>query len=105
MIRLKIPLSAPDVSLAEVAAVAEVLRSSRLSLGPKLALGDAGVFAFYPNKQITAGEGGMIVTRDSVIAKKIRAPRNQGRYEMKPMTGSSTVTSVSATASPKCIAL
>jgi perosamine synthetase len=45
------------------------------------ALGDAGVFAFYPNKQITAGEGGMIVTRDSVVAKKIRALRNQGRYE------------------------
>ena len=25
-------------------------------------LGDAAVFAFYPNKQITTGEGGMIVT-------------------------------------------
>jgi perosamine synthetase len=36
MIRMKIPLSAPDISLAEVEAVAEVLRSSRLSLGPKL---------------------------------------------------------------------
>jgi perosamine synthetase len=215
MIRMKIPLSAPDVSLTDVEAVAEVLRSSRLSLGPKLeefehaiavyngspyavgvssgtaalhlcmvafgirpgdevivpsftfvavanairyvgaspvfvdidpitlnmdpdrteaaitnktraivavhtfgypadmdalltiarrhgllliedaceaigaefqgrkvgALGDAGVFAFYPNKQITAGEGGMIVTRDSAVAKKIRALRNQGRYE------------------------
>jgi perosamine synthetase len=45
------------------------------------ALGDAGVFAFYPNKQITAGEGGMIVTRDSGVAKKMRALRNQGRYE------------------------
>ncbi|MGA9507193.1 MAG: DegT/DnrJ/EryC1/StrS family aminotransferase [Candidatus Sulfotelmatobacter sp.] len=45
------------------------------------ALGDAGVFAFYPNKQITAGEGGMIVTHDSVAAKTIRALRNQGRYE------------------------
>jgi perosamine synthetase len=45
------------------------------------ALGDAGVFAFYPNKQITTGEGGMIVTRDSGVAKKVRALRNQGRYE------------------------
>ena len=44
-------------------------------------LADAGVFAFYPNKQITTGEGGMIVTRDSEVAKKIRALRNQGRYE------------------------
>ncbi|MGA7442148.1 MAG: DegT/DnrJ/EryC1/StrS family aminotransferase [Candidatus Sulfotelmatobacter sp.] len=45
------------------------------------ALGDAGVFAFYPNKQITTGEGGMIVTRDPGVARKIRALRNQGRYE------------------------
>ncbi|HEY6769754.1 MAG TPA: DegT/DnrJ/EryC1/StrS family aminotransferase [Candidatus Sulfotelmatobacter sp.] len=43
-------------------------------------LGDAGVFAFYPNKQITTGEGGMVVTRDYRLASKIRALRNQGRY-------------------------
>ncbi|MHB8216543.1 MAG: DegT/DnrJ/EryC1/StrS family aminotransferase [Candidatus Sulfotelmatobacter sp.] len=45
------------------------------------ALGDAGIFAFYPNKQVTTGEGGMIVTRHSGVAKKMRALRNQGRYE------------------------
>jgi perosamine synthetase len=43
--------------------------------------GDAAVFAFYPNKQITTGEGGMIVTRDPALARKMRALRNQGRYE------------------------
>jgi perosamine synthetase len=43
--------------------------------------GDAGVFAFYPNKQITTGEGGMVVTHHSAVAKKIGALRNQGRYE------------------------
>jgi dTDP-4-amino-4,6-dideoxygalactose transaminase len=43
--------------------------------------GDAGVFGFYPNKQITTGEGGMIVTPDPAIAKKLRVLRNQGRYE------------------------
>jgi perosamine synthetase len=43
------------------------------------ALGDAGVFAFYPNKQITTGEGGMIVTRDAAVAVRMRALRNQGR--------------------------
>ncbi len=43
--------------------------------------GDAGVFAFYPNKQITTGEGGMVVTRDAALARDIRAMRNQGRYE------------------------
>jgi perosamine synthetase len=42
-------------------------------------LGDYGVFAFYPNKQITTGEGGMIVTDDPQAADKMRALRNQGR--------------------------
>ncbi|MEP7037098.1 MAG: DegT/DnrJ/EryC1/StrS family aminotransferase, partial [Acidobacteriota bacterium] len=42
-------------------------------------LGDCGVFAFYPNKQITTGEGGMVVTDDEQIAKKCRILRNQGR--------------------------
>jgi perosamine synthetase len=42
-------------------------------------LGDAGVFAFYPNKQITTGEGGMIVTQDPAVATLARALRNQGR--------------------------
>ena len=41
--------------------------------------GDAGVFAFYPNKQITTGEGGAVVTADPQLAAKIRSLRNQGR--------------------------
>jgi len=42
-------------------------------------LGDYGVFAFYPNKQITTGEGGMIITDDDQAAEFMRALRNQGR--------------------------
>jgi perosamine synthetase len=42
-------------------------------------LGDYGVFAFYPNKQITTGEGGMIVTDDDEAADLMRSLRNQGR--------------------------
>jgi perosamine synthetase len=42
-------------------------------------LGDMGVFAFYPNKQITTGEGGLIVTDDDQAAGLMRALRNQGR--------------------------
>ena len=42
-------------------------------------LGDAGVFAFYPNKQITTGEGGMIVTGDARWNDLARSLRNQGR--------------------------
>jgi perosamine synthetase len=41
--------------------------------------GRAGVFAFYPNKQITTGEGGMIVTDDDHLAAACRSLRNQGR--------------------------
>jgi perosamine synthetase len=44
-------------------------------------IGYAGVFAFYPNKQITTGEGGVVVTRDETFARRVRALRNQGRYE------------------------
>ena len=44
-------------------------------------MGHAGVFAFYPNKQITTGEGGVVVTADEALARRIRALRNQGRYE------------------------
>ena len=41
--------------------------------------GDAGVYAFYPNKQITTGEGGVIVTSDDDVAELCRSLRNQGR--------------------------
>ncbi len=43
--------------------------------------GIAGAFAFYPNKQITTGEGGIIVTNDERIASLSRSMRNQGRGE------------------------
>jgi len=42
-------------------------------------LGNAGAFAFYPNKQITTGEGGMIVTDDPEWDALFRSLRNQGR--------------------------
>ena len=42
-------------------------------------LGDVAVFAFYPNKQMTTGEGGMIVTHRDDWAALFRSLRNQGR--------------------------
>ena len=42
-------------------------------------MGDFGVFAFYPNKVITTGEGGVIITDDDEAADFMRALRNQGR--------------------------
>jgi len=44
--------------------------------------GLASVFGFYPNKQITTGEGGMILTDDDDCAAACRALRNQGRDGM-----------------------
>jgi perosamine synthetase len=42
-------------------------------------IGDCGTFAFYPNKQITTGEGGIIVTDREDIARLACSMRNQGR--------------------------
>lgn len=38
--------------------------------------GDVSVFSFYPNKHITTGEGGMIVTDDPQVAERCRSLRN-----------------------------
>lgn len=38
--------------------------------------GDISVFSFYPNKLITTGEGGMVVTNDVVLSEKCRSLRN-----------------------------
>ena len=41
--------------------------------------GDAGTFAFFPNKQMTTGEGGLILTDDDEWASAMRSLRSQGR--------------------------
>jgi perosamine synthetase len=46
-------------------------------------LGDAGTFAFYPNKQMTTGEGGMIVTNDPTLDRLFKSLRNQGRGNVR----------------------
>jgi perosamine synthetase len=43
------------------------------------ARGNLATFAFYANKQMTTGEGGMIVPTDSATAARLRSERNQGR--------------------------
>ncbi len=49
---------------------------------PVGSFGECGVFAFYPNKQITTGEGGMIVTDSPAIRELCVSLRNQGRDSM-----------------------
>jgi perosamine synthetase len=41
--------------------------------------GNCAVYGFYPNKQMTTGEGGMIITNDESLYKMCRSLRNQGR--------------------------
>ncbi|MGB9631334.1 MAG: DegT/DnrJ/EryC1/StrS family aminotransferase, partial [Candidatus Methanodesulfokora sp.] len=42
-------------------------------------IGDAAIFSFYPTKNMTTGEGGMITTNDGEIAEKARILRDQGQ--------------------------
>lgn len=78
---------------APVSEVAAIARRHRLSLiedscealgtevnGRKAgSFGDVGIFAFYPNKQITTGEGGALVTNSAALADTVRSLSNQGR--------------------------
>jgi perosamine synthetase len=41
--------------------------------------GNAATFAFYANKQMTTGEGGILFTPDQDVAERVRSERNQGR--------------------------
>jgi perosamine synthetase len=43
--------------------------------------GNPAVFGFYPNKQLTTGEGGMITTDDGGVARELRSIVNQGRSD------------------------
>jgi perosamine synthetase len=80
-----IPASAPEIitfakrhSLATIDDACEALGSecNRIKAGT---FGDIGIFAFYPNKLITTGEGGALVTNSTILASRLRSLRNQGR--------------------------
>jgi perosamine synthetase len=43
------------------------------------ARGHLATFAFYANKQMTTGEGGMVIPGDAATAARLRSERNQGR--------------------------
>jgi dTDP-4-amino-4,6-dideoxygalactose transaminase len=77
---------------ADMTAIGEVARRSGLLVvedaaqahaaadagRPVGALGDAAAFSFYPTKNMTTGEGGMVVTADHAAARQVRLLRNQG---------------------------
>jgi dTDP-4-amino-4,6-dideoxygalactose transaminase len=63
------------------------------------AFGDAGVFSFYPTKNMTSGEGGMITTASDKTARLARLLRNQGmekRYENEVIGFNTRMTDIHA---------
>ena len=67
-----------DLPLVEDACEALGGRLGQHSVG---SFGRAAAFGFYPNKPVTTGEGGVIVTDDDRLAALCRSMRNQGRAQ------------------------
>jgi dTDP-4-amino-4,6-dideoxygalactose transaminase len=65
-----------DVLLLEDAAQAHGARYGGQSVGT---FGDAAAFSFYPTKNMTTGEGGMVVTDDDAVAERTASFVNHGR--------------------------
>lgn len=64
------------IAVAEDAAEALLSRSGNQYLGT---FGAAGCFSFSPNKTITTGQGGIVVTGDEALAVRLRELKDQGR--------------------------
>ena len=75
MDRLSAIASARGLLLFEDAAQAH---AAALAGTPVGAFGIAAAFSFYPTKNMTSGEGGMVVTADDEVARQVRLLRNQG---------------------------
>lgn len=80
--------TAPMAPLAEIAArhglrlIEDSCQAHGATSGGRHAgtVGDAGVFSFYPTKNLgTVGEGGMLVTRDPAIARQAASLRDHGQ--------------------------
>jgi perosamine synthetase len=87
---LPVEVFGSPVGMEEICAIAAkrklaVIEDSCEALGSRLngkktgSFGTMGLFAFYPNKQMTTGEGGIILTDDDELADMCESLRNQGR--------------------------
>jgi perosamine synthetase len=64
-----------DLFLIEDAAQAHLASIDGVNVGT---FGDVSAFSFYPTKNMTTGEGGMVVAKDPEVARRVRLLRNQG---------------------------
>jgi perosamine synthetase len=63
------------LALVEDAAQAHLARWGGRAVGT---FGDVAAFSFYPTKNMTCGEGGLVVCADEAVARRVRLLRNQG---------------------------
>ena len=85
-----------NLMLFEDAAQAHAARLNDVPVG---AWGVAASFSFYPTKNMTSGEGGMIVTHSDAVARMARILRNQGmekRYENEVVGFNTRMTDIHA---------
>jgi perosamine synthetase len=74
-----IELLSRDCGLWIVEDACEALGAVHADGTPVGARGNLSVFGFYPNKQITTGEGGAVVSPSAALKERIDSERNQGR--------------------------
>lgn len=85
-----------DLLLVEDAAQAHAASQDGRPVG---AWGAAASFSFYPTKNMTSGEGGMVTTSDDSVARTVRLLRNQGqerRYENEVVGFNNRMTDIHA---------
>jgi len=96
MVEIKHLAKAHNLLIVEDAAQAHL---ASIEAKPVGTFGDAAAFSFYPTKNMTTGEGGMIVVSDPSIAREIRMLRNQGmeqRYQNEIVGYNMRMTDISA---------
>ena len=75
MTRIGVIASEGGIAVLEDAAQAHAAKLNGIPAG---AFGAAAAFSFYPTKNMTSGEGGMVVTKSADTARTVRLLRNQG---------------------------
>jgi len=96
LVALKAIAEKHDLLLFEDAAQAHAASVNGIPVG---AWGIAGSFSFYPTKNMTSGEGGMITTPSAEVARLAKVLRNQGmerRYENEVVGFNTRMTDIHA---------